>query len=314
MNEQKAKRWIRALSRIADNAVLLLLLIGLMFAAYALWDSHQVYAEADSAKYLSYKPTEENILSFEELRAMNHDVIGWLTIYGTKIDYPIVKATKDNWEYLSKNAEGDWESSGALYVDYRNNKSFRDFNTIIHGHHMAEHAMFGDLDLFTDRQFFNEHQYANLFYDGTDHGVEIISILTIDAYDPIASSANITNDEGKQNLINRIREEQLYGRDVEISIDDHIVVMTTCNLGVTNGRYTLIGKILTHPVRDPFPEESVNNGNNEHIDLATLMDGLLQMERRKWILLLVVMIAITWCLYKAELRRVNRKNKTGNER
>lgn len=307
MTEHKAKKWIRVLSRIADDAVLLLLLIGLVFAAYALWDSHQVYAEADSAKYQTYKPTEDDMLSFEELRAMNHDVMGWLTIYGTKIDYPIVKAEKDNWEYLSKNAEGNWESSGALYVDCRNSKNFRDFNTIIHGHHMAGHAMFGDLDLFTDKKFFDEHQYANLFYNGTNHGIEIIAVLTIDAYNPIASSANITSDVGKQKLIDRIREEQLYGRDIEVTIKDHLVVMTTCNLGMTNGRYTLVGKILNRPVKDPFLGKSIKKGNQEGIDLVSVLDSFVKMDLWKWILLLILLIISTWGLYRAELRRVNRE-------
>ena len=174
---ETSKRIVRTLSRTVDNAVLLTLLVCLIFSVYSFWDTHQVNEAADSKKYATYKPTtEEGKKSFAELQAMNSDVMGWLTIYGTSIDYPLVKAQKDNFTYLSKNAEGEWESSGSIYVDYRNGAHFEDFNTIIHGHHMAEHKMFGDLDLFTEAAYFNEHQYANLYYDGQNHGVELFVI------------------------------------------------------------------------------------------------------------------------------------------
>ena len=73
------KPFVRTLSRTVDNAVLLTLLVALIFAAYALWDTHQMLNAADAAQYTEYKPTNEESKSFEELRAMNNDVIGWLT-------------------------------------------------------------------------------------------------------------------------------------------------------------------------------------------------------------------------------------------
>ena len=217
------RRFVRALSRTVDNAVLLALLVILFIATYALYDTTRVNEEADPAKYSTYKPTtEEGQKSFEELRAMNPDVMGWLTIYGTSIDYPIVKAQKDNFEYLSKDVEKNWTTSGSLYVDVSNQWNFQDFNTIIHGHHMADHKMFGDLDLFTEATYYNEHQYANLYYDGQNHGVELFAILTIDAYNPIVHSTNLTTDEAKQEFLNRIQQDKLLSRNLDITMDDHL--------------------------------------------------------------------------------------------
>ena len=71
-----AKRFIRTLSRAVDNIVLLTLLVCLIFAAYALWDTHQLLAAADANQFATYKPTNEETKSFEDLRAMNNDVIG----------------------------------------------------------------------------------------------------------------------------------------------------------------------------------------------------------------------------------------------
>ena len=304
------RRFVRALSRTVDNAVLLALLVILFIATYALYDTTRVNEEADPAKYSTYKPTtEEGQKSFEELRAMNPDVMGWLTIYGTSIDYPIVKAQKDNFEYLSKDVEKNWTTCGALYVDVNNQWNFQDFNTIIHGHHMAEHKMFGDLDLFTKADYFNEHQYANLYYDGQNHGVELFAILTIDAYNPIVHSTSLTTGEAKQEFLNRIQQDKLLSRNLDITMDDHLVTMTTCNLTETNGRFTLVGKILDHEVANPFPEEE-RTGSTANIDLYNVFNSVLKYTVKQWILILIALIILVWILYRLERRRlVNRQKK-----
>ena len=304
------RRFVRALSRTVDNAVLLALLVILFIATYALYDTTRVNEEADPAKYSTYKPTtEEGQKSFEELRAMNPDVMGWLTIYGTSIDYPIVKAQKDNFEYLSKDVEKNWTTSSSLYVDVSNQWNFQDFNTIIHGHHMADHKMFGDLDLFTEATYFNEHQYANLYYDGQNHGVELFAILTIDAYNPIVHSTNLTTDEAKQEFLNRIQQDKLLSRNLDITMDDHLVTMTTCNLTETNGRFTLVGKILDHEVANPFPEEE-RTGSTANIDLYNVFNSVLKYTVKQWILILISLIILVWILYRLERRRlINRQKK-----
>ena len=306
---ETSKRIVRTLSRTVDNAVLLTLLVCLVFSIYSFWDTHQVNEAADNKKYQSFKPeTEEGKKSFAELQAMNSDVMGWLTIYGTSIDYPLVKAQKDNFTYLSKNAEGEWESSGSIYVDYQNDAHFQDFNTIIHGHHMAEHKMFGDLDLFVKADYFNEHQYANLFFDGVNHGLEIFAVMTIDAYHPVASSPNIQDPAAKQDLLNSILNEAVQKREIGVTTNDHIIVMTTCNLSETNGRYTLVAKLLDHEVVNPFPEEEEETQTGiGSLNVFSIVDRFAQLTIWQWILLLIILICLIWLLYKAERYRLLKK-------
>ena len=297
---------VRSLSRAVDNAVLLTLLVCLLLAGYSLWDTHKVDAAADPARYETFKPTADDTKSFEELRAMNSDVIGWLTIYGTSIDYPLVKAQKDNFEYMSRNPEGKWESSGSLFVDVQNSADFSDFNTIIHGHHMAEHKMFGDLDLFTDRQFFNEHQYANLYFNNQNHGLEIFAVLKTDNSTPIIGRPNVKEDAAKENMLKSIYEGSLYTRDIEVTTNDHIVVMATCNVGVTNGRYVVVGKLLDHDVANPFPEEEKSTTQST-FDIFSLFDNINALPIWEWIAILVALILLVGLLYYAEKKRLYHK-------
>ena len=239
------KRFVRTLSRTVDNAVLLTLLVALMVAAYALWDTHQLLAAADSNNYATYKPTSEETKTFEELRAMNNDVIGWLTIYDTTIDYPVLRSPNSNDDYLSKNAEGEWEGSGSLFLDHHNKADFSDFNSIIFGHHMAGPAMFGELDEFLNKDFFDKHEYANLFYSegglelvqnlnsnpgaaqttglqyeftnysGRNHGLQLFAMIQADAHDSAIYSVPSTTVEAKRATLQKIADYAILVRNLQ---------------------------------------------------------------------------------------------------
>ena len=239
------KRIVRTLSRTVDNAVLLTLLVLLVFAAYALWDTHQLLAAANANNYQTYKPTNEETKSFEDFRAMNNDVIGWLTIYDTTIDYPVVRSPKSNDDYLSKNPEGEWEGSGSLFLDHNNKADFSDFNTIIFGHHMAGPAMFGQLDEFLNKDFFDKHEYANLYYSdgglelvqntnsnpgavqqielhyeftnyqGRNHGIQFFAMIQADGHDSAIYSVPSTTVEAKQATLQKIADYAVMVRNLQ---------------------------------------------------------------------------------------------------
>ena len=128
----------------------------------------------------------------------------------------------------------------------------------------------------------------------------------------MASSANVQSEEAKQELLNRIHAEAKQQRNVEVSTNDHIVIMTTCNLGETNGRYTLVGKLLDHEVANPFPEEEKEVRLGDRLNLFSIFDRFLYLSVWQWIAILVALIVLTWTLYRLELRRVRRK-KAANE-
>ena len=236
--QNNSKKIVRTLSRTVDNAVLLTLLVFLVFAAYALWDTHQLLAAADANNYQTYKPSSEETKSFEDFRAMNNDVIGWLTVYDSTIDYPVVRSPKSNDDYLSKNPEGEWEGSGSLFLDHDNKADFSDFNTIIYGHHMAGPAMFGEIDEFLNKDYFEKHEYANLFYSetglelvqnngatglqyefvnfqGRNHGVQIFAMIQADGHDPAIYRVPATTLEAKQATLQKIADYAVMVRNLQ---------------------------------------------------------------------------------------------------
>ena len=95
---------------------------------------------------------------FEKLRETNPDVIGWISIPGTVIDYPIVQTT-DNDYYLDQSITGTYLKSGAIFVDFRNSSNWTDRNTVIYGHNMASGEMFAQLAKYRSGTFLRNNKY-----------------------------------------------------------------------------------------------------------------------------------------------------------
>ncbi|MCL2888914.1 MAG: class B sortase [Eggerthellaceae bacterium] len=235
---------------VVNLIVLFLVLLLLVFGCYAIWDSRQVYNEANSIRYERYKPSIESP-SFQELQTINPDVFAWLTVYGTHIDYPVVQGS-NNTRYVNTNAEGRYSLSGAIFLDYRNKPDFSDFNNIFYGHHMEKQAMFGEIGNFEDRAYFNARKYGMLYYNGVEHGLEFFAFVSTDAYDTSVFRSAIYDPVEQQQFLDMLLEIAINVRwDVPVSTDDRLVMLSTCSSSSTNGRHILIGKIV-----DVVPEDS----------------------------------------------------------
>lgn len=240
--ETIGKRLVRWIDSTVNFTVLTFFLLIFTYGCYAMWDSKQIYRNADSSAYQTYKPVSDDTFSFKELKSINPEVIGWISIYGTNIDYPLVQG-KDNEKYINTDSKGKYSLSGSIFMDYRNNTRFADFNTIVFGHHMVKSAMFGDIENFKENEYFNSHKYGNLFFDGRSHGVELFAFLETDAYDQNIYSPGISGNERCMQYYDTLIRRAVHKRDVSITPDDHILLLSTCTSDITNGRHILAGKI-----------------------------------------------------------------------
>lgn len=236
----------KAFNVLVNGAAALIFLCFLAYAGYALWDNWSILNEPDSLAddLMEYKPTNTGDLeySFAELMALNPDVCAWITMDNTNIDYPVVQG-KDNFEYLDKDVLGDPSAAGSIFLDYRNDKEFTDFYTMLMGHHMAEGKMFGDLDLYTDEEFFNENVTGTIYLPDRILKLETVAILDADAYDSVVYRVDWTADAGSEELLNRIDELAVYTRGDTLTTEDQIVALSTCSSDYTNARHILICRV-----------------------------------------------------------------------
>ena len=278
------RKTIKAVSSIVNNALLLVITTLIAFAWYALWDSKQLHQAADKANYAAYKPTAENEgMSFKELQAINDEVFAWLTVYGTNIDYPVTQGP-DNMKYVNTSADGRYSLSGAIFLDWYNSKDFSDFNSIVYGHHMAQRVMFGEIGEFSDWDMFDSHRYGNLYFDGKDHGIEFFAFMHVDAYDSSVFNANV-RQAARQAYLDVLLMKAMYIRDIGVTVDDRIILLSTCSSDSTNGRDILVGRITGEVFEDAT---GIASDSGNAIDIGIV--GSLVKEIPMWVILLILVV------------------------
>lgn len=114
-----SKFFLKAANSLVTAIVALFLILAAAYSGYALWDNAQVYGAVDDiqSQLLKLKPDPEQKdggASFEELRKINPDVCGWITLDHTKIDYPILQG-EDNLTYINTDVYGDFALSGSIF-------------------------------------------------------------------------------------------------------------------------------------------------------------------------------------------------------
>ena len=117
---------IRLVDTIVDVLVSVVLLAMMGFGIYALWDEQNIYQGAEASIYEIFHPATQDSDGADglaELRKWNPDVVAWLKIDDTQIDYPVVQG-EDNLRYVNTDVFGEYSLSGSIFLDYRNTVDF----------------------------------------------------------------------------------------------------------------------------------------------------------------------------------------------
>ena len=241
---QTAANISRIGEKILDRIVAIILILVMLFAGYSLWNSYMLFRGGFAGdELLKYKPQiseDGENPTLWDLMKINEDVVAWVTIDDTNIDHPVVQG-EDNMEYINKDVYKKFALSGSIFLDYRNNKEFKDPYSLLYGHHMERGGMFGDVVLFEDQKYFDKHKTGTLFLPKETYSIEIFMVSKIDAYDPVIFNPSSTNTmEGRQALIEHARKTKLHERDINIG-NDRIIALSTCEKATTNGRTVVLG-------------------------------------------------------------------------
>ncbi len=175
-----SKVFLKTADVMVRAAVIFFLVIAGLYSGYALWDNAQIYAAVDDvqSELLKLKPdtAEDGGASFEELRAVNPDVCAWLTLDHTNIDQPILQG-KDNLSYINTDVYGNFAMAGSIFLDSGCDNEFREPYALLYGHHMADHKMLGDLDLYEDQVFFDQNTTGELMLPDRTYKLKIFACV-----------------------------------------------------------------------------------------------------------------------------------------
>ena len=254
--EDEPKRPLRSFVRVADRVVnyvaLFLVLLLALYSAYSIWyTSSLLNGSFLSDELAMYKPNGHEP-TLEELMEQNQDVHAWLTIDGTRSDYPVVQGEDDN-EYLNKSVEGDFSLAGAIFLTVQNKPDFSDSYNVIYGHRIEGGAMFSDVILFREADYFNAHETGVLWLAHSAYSIEVFACMDVDAFDEVVyQNPSDVRPEMLPDLVKDITERSIQTRAVDIEADDHIIALSTCENAATFERVVIFGKLT------PLSEAQMN--------------------------------------------------------
>jgi len=187
---------------------------------------------------------------FQELYKRNPDIVGWLTIPGTQIDYPIMQNQQDPQYYLNHDFDKQKNKSGLPFLDEHSRINDSDI-LLIHGHHMKSGVMFTDLMKYKKESYYKEHatlQFSTL-YEKEEY--EIVAVILSKVYrktDDVFKYYQIdkagTSDEFDLYMQN-IKKLALYDTGVTAQYGDKLIVLSTCEYSTKDGRLAVIARKMT---------------------------------------------------------------------
>ena len=187
-------------------------------------------------------------VNFKDLKKINNDTVGWIQVNGTNINYPYVQ-TNDNTYYLKKDFNKKYNSAGWVFMDYRNNISNFDKNTILYAHGRVDGTMFGSLKNITKSNWYNDksNHVVKLSTEYENTLWQVFSVYHIKTENYYITTDFRDDDEFKT-FIDTISKRSKLKFDASVDVNDTILTLSTCRAG--DEKVVLHAKLIKKEVRN----------------------------------------------------------------
>lgn len=178
--------------------------------------------------------------------AKNQELVGWITVPGTKISYPVVQSPSRPDYYLNHTFEGKWSAWGAIYVREACDVFKPSDNITLYGHHMKDGSMFSGLDGYKRKNFWESHQY--IYFDTLyeRHVYQVICAFKTSANYGEGYAYHLfddaNNEEDFNKFIAKVKSLAYYDTGITAQYGDKLITLSTCEYSLENGRHVVIAK------------------------------------------------------------------------
>lgn len=235
-----------------------LLICSCILALYFRQSSQQAALYSQLAASASYFDTGEltregSLLSErEELYQRNPDMVGWIQIEGTSIDYPVMQTPADPNYYLKHDFEKNYTDYGCPFVQADCDASTPSDNLIIYGHNMKDGSMFADLAKYRSKDFWQSHKTVWFDTELGSCAYEIFAVIhttvQADAADafPFYLFADAAAPEDFADYVSACKARALYDTGIFAEHGDKLLTLSTCDNITDNGRLLVIAKRILY--------------------------------------------------------------------
>ena len=188
---------------------------------------------------------EDVLAKYRELYLQNEDMVGWISIAGTKLNYPVMQTLNNPNFYLKHNFEKAYSDLGTPYIQENCNLLESD-NLVIYGHHIKGGKMFGALEDYKAKSFYEKHKTIQFDTLTEQAEYEIVAVFKTVAYSSEGfryyDFVDAENEEAFDAYVAKCKELSLYDTGVSAAYGDRLITLSTCEYSAQNGRLVVVAK------------------------------------------------------------------------
>ena len=208
----------------------------------------------DSSDSSDKKPDVGETINWDALKDINDEIVGWIQMDNTQIDYPVLWHKGDDRNsqyYLSRNYKGGYDSFGSIFVDYRCKKGAKSQNVVLHGHHMNDGSMFGNLLNYGvtsgNLDFYKKTPTVEFDTPDGQGTYKIISVFKTNTLSSHGEFFNymvgdFQNEKDFMNYVYNVRIRSMINCPVDVNEDDQLLTLSTCSYEFTNFRTVVVAR------------------------------------------------------------------------
>ncbi len=190
----------------------------------------------------------ERMLQVKQLKEENADIIGWLEIENTTINYPVLQGT-DNEYYMTHNYKKEKSKNGSIFLNADYDWNIESNNLLIYGHNLGNGTMFQELLKYESESYYKQHPKIRFTTVEDDSEYEIISAFKSRVYYKSEKNVfryyyfiNSKSEEEYNQFVKNAKNASLYPIETTASYGDQLITLSTCSYYVEDGRFAVVGK------------------------------------------------------------------------
>ncbi len=193
-----------------------------------------------------FDPESAILPEYQDAYSQNDDLIGWIRIDGTVIDYPVMQHLEEKDYYLERNFDEEYSKHGCIYVREQCNPFKPSDNVVIYGHYKQDGSMFHDLHGYYREAFWKEHQFIEFDTIYDHHTYQIIAAFKVDINDadffPYHRFNNAKDADEFNQFVSDVKRMSFYDTGVDAQYGDKLITLSTCEYTLSNGRLVVVAK------------------------------------------------------------------------
>ena len=233
---------------------MIVFILALAYIINHLEEGEEIKQESDLLNTIEIEKTQvtpqktERMLQIEKLQEQNSDIVGWIEVEGTNINYPVLQG-EDNSYYMNHNYKKEENTYGSIFLDKDYDWSIPSSNLLLYGHNLQNGELFHDILNYKDKSYYEEHPVIRFTTEKEDSEFEIISAFYSRVYYKNETNVfryyyfiNADNEEEYNEFVENAKEASIYDTGKTAEYGDQLITLSTCSYHTEDGRFAVVAR------------------------------------------------------------------------